>query len=451
MRRSRRITSAVAVVATAALALSACSSSSSSSSSSGSGGGGKLDVFIGGQSAYPTQFAQWSKDVTAKFKAATGADLTIETYSSSADETTKIQASIVSGTGPDVYQLGTTFTPVAYATKGFVTLSDADWNKIGGRSRYNQQTLGMSGPNATSQIGIPVATRPYAMVYNTEMFKAAGITSPPTTWDALVADATKLTKGGVYGLAMDYADSYDPWKYIWSLSEQAGGPFISADLKTALLNSPKVLKATTQYFDFLTKYKLADPASAGWKNGDAIAAFGQAKAAMLVMSGPGNIPSLDSSPMKGKYAFAPLPSVPMGMTAHPAGAPAAQSIVSGDNVAIASYSKNKDLALAYVNIITSTDMQVEQFNDFGNLPTNVDAFTQLAAKNPMLAPFAVAEKGSTPTAFTGAWSEFQNGVTNTVVQSLPSLAKGSYEVSAVQALLNTANTAAQSSLDRANK
>ena len=53
--------------------------------------------------------------------------------------------------------------------------------------------------------------------------------------------------------------------------------------------------------------------------------------------------------MKGKYAFAPLPSVPPGMTARPAGAPAAQTIVSGDNVAIASYSKNKDLALAYVN------------------------------------------------------------------------------------------------------
>lgn len=453
MRRSRRIASAVAVVATAALALAACGSGSSGSGSgnSGSGGGGSLDVFVGAQPNYPAQFAQWSKNVSAKFKAATGADLTIETYANSASETTKIQASIVSGTGPDVYQLGTTFTPVAYATKGFVTLTDDDWNKIGGRARYNPQTLAMSGPNATTQIGIPVAMRPYAMVYNTEMFKAASITSPPTTWEALVADAQKLTKGGVYGLAMDYADGYDPWKYIWSLSEQAGGPFVSADLKTAQLNSPQVVKATTQYFDFLTKYQLADPASAGWKNADAIAAFGQGKAAILVMSGPGNIPSLESSPMKGQYAFAPLPSVPLGMTTRPAGAPAAQSIVSGDNVAIASYSKKKDLALAYVNIVTSTDMQVEQFNDFGNLPTNVDAFAQLAAKNPMLAPFAVAQKGSTSTAFTGAWSEFQNGVANAVVQSLPSLAKGSYSVSAVQALLTTANTAAQSSLDRANK
>ena len=53
----------------------------------------------------------------------------------------------------------------------------------------------MSGPNATTQIGIPVAMRPFGMVYNTDMFKAAGITTPPTTWDDLVADAQETDQG----------------------------------------------------------------------------------------------------------------------------------------------------------------------------------------------------------------------------------------------------------------
>ncbi|SDO87828.1 carbohydrate ABC transporter substrate-binding protein, CUT1 family [Nakamurella panacisegetis] len=448
MRRSRPIFTAVAVLAGASLLLTGCGSKSSSS---GSGGGGSLDVFISAQPNYPDQFAAWSKEITAKFKAATGADLTIETYASSSDETTKIQASIVSGTGPDVYQLGTTFTPVAYATKGFTTLTDADWAKIGGRARYYPESLAMSGPDAAHQIGIPVAMRPYAMVYNTDMFKAAGITTPPATWDDLIKVATKLTKNGVYGLAMDYADGFDPWKYIWTLSEQSGGSFVSKDLKTAQLTSPKVVAATATYFDFVTKYKVTDTKSVGWKNADAVTAFGSGKAAMIVMSGPGAIPSLDKSSVNGKYAFAPLPDVPVGMTTRPAGASAAQSIVSGDNVAIASYSKNKDLALAYVNLLTGNEMQTAQFNYFGFLPTNKDAFAALAAKNSTLAPFAAAEKGSTPTAFTGAWSDVQNGVTNTVVQSLPSLVKGSYDTGAITALLTKANSAAQSSLDRANK
>src|SRR5664279_204491 len=73
-------------------------------------------------------------------------NLTIETYASAADETTKIQSSVVAGSGPDIYNLGTTFTPVAYATQGFLTLSEDDWTKIGGRERFLPQTLGMSGP-----------------------------------------------------------------------------------------------------------------------------------------------------------------------------------------------------------------------------------------------------------------------------------------------------------------
>ena len=209
MRPKRRMATVTAVVAIAALALTACSSNSNNSSGqttgaagTGSGNGRTLDVFLGAQPNYPDQFKQWSTDITAKFKAATGADLTIETYASSADETTKIQASIVAGSGPDVYQLGTTFTPVAYGTKGFVVLSDDDWNEIGGQAQFVPTTLGMSGPDPSTQIGIPVAMRPFVMAYNTDMFKAAGITTPPTTWDALVADAKKLTNGSAYGMAI---------------------------------------------------------------------------------------------------------------------------------------------------------------------------------------------------------------------------------------------------------
>ncbi len=453
MRPMLRMT---AVVAAAALTLTACGSSSGGGGSSqgsggGSGSGGHLEVFLGSQPNYPTQFAAWSKDVTAKFKAATGADLTIDTYASSADETTKIQASIVAGSGPDVYQLGTTFTPVAYGTKGFVNLSADDWTKAGGKSQFVPESLGMSGPNSSTQIGIPVAMRPFVMAYNTDMFKAAGISTPPTTWDGLVADAKKLTTGSTYGMAIGYADGFDPWKFIWSLSEQAGGGFVSSDLKTAQLNSPIVAKATTQYFDFLTKDKVVDPKAAGWKDADALTAFATGKAAIFPLATATSIPTLDKSVVKGKYAFAALPSVAPGMTSRPAGAPAAQTIVSGDNVAIASYTKNKDLALAYVKLITSKDMQIEQYNDFGNLPTTTEALNQITSSNALMAPFLTAEKGSTPTPFTGAWADIQNGIGNVVVQSQPGLAKGTYDTGALQSLLDAANQKAQSSLDRANK
>ena len=102
MKVSRPWVPVVAVMATT-VALSACSGGSSTGTASGSGSGGNLDVFLSAQPNYPAQFKQWSADVEQKFKAATGGNLTIETFNSASDETTKIQASIVSGTGPDVY------------------------------------------------------------------------------------------------------------------------------------------------------------------------------------------------------------------------------------------------------------------------------------------------------------------------------------------------------------
>jgi multiple sugar transport system substrate-binding protein len=440
-----RKASAVIVATSAATLLAACGGGSSS------GGGGPLTIFIASQPNFPSQFASWSKDLTDKFKAKTGSDLVIETYTTASDETTKIQSSIVSGTGPDIYNLGTTFTPVAYGTGGFQELSDDDWKKIGGRERFIPESLGMSGPDQTKQIGIPAAMRPFSLAYNTDMFKAAGIAAPPKTWDEFIADAKKLTTSGVYGTTLDYSDPFDPWKFIWAMTEQQGGSFVSQDLKTAQLNSTEVQNATTAYFDLLVKNKLADPASVGWKGGDAIAAFGSGKAAMMPMATAQSIPILDKSGVKGKYAFASLPTVAPGQTQRPANGKPAASIVSGDNIAIASYTKEKDLALQFVDLFTSTDQQLANYKAFGNLPTNQDAMKQLSAQSALLAPFLQIESQSTPTAFTGGWADVQNGVQNIVVQSQPGLAEGTYDTAAVKALLDKANATAQSALTRAQK
>ena len=57
------------------------------------------------------------------------------------------------------------------------------------------------------------------LFYNKAMLKAAGL-QPPTTWDELAADAKKLTKPPVYGMAFDAtADEQSTWQlepFFWS-------------------------------------------------------------------------------------------------------------------------------------------------------------------------------------------------------------------------------------------
>jgi len=103
----------------------------------GSGGEGKtLTMLIGANTQYPEEFAAWQKSISDKFKAQTGATVKFETFATANDELTKIQTSVVSGTGPDVYAVGTTFTPTAYSTGAFVKLGDEQWQKVGGKDRF---------------------------------------------------------------------------------------------------------------------------------------------------------------------------------------------------------------------------------------------------------------------------------------------------------------------------
>ena len=120
--RFRSSTGLAAIVTAAALALTACGSGSGTTGGSTSSDGkvdgtGKTLNVLTGPGQYPEQQKQWQADIAAKFKAETGADVKFETFASANDELTRIQTSVVSGQGPDIYGLGTTFTPTASPPK----------------------------------------------------------------------------------------------------------------------------------------------------------------------------------------------------------------------------------------------------------------------------------------------------------------------------------------------
>jgi multiple sugar transport system substrate-binding protein len=440
--------SALAILGVTALtaALGACGGGSDDSGGGSSGAGKTLDVLIAANTQYPQEQAAWQKSVGDKFKTQTGATLKWETFASANDELTKIQTSVVSGSGPDVYAVGTTFTPTAYSTGAFVKLGDDEWKKIGGKDKFIPSTLGISGPDQNNQIGIPWVGRPFVMAYNTDLLKAAGIDKPATTWDELAAQAKQLTKDGQYGLAVAYKDNFDPWKFIWQMSIQAGDPLVAG--KTAKLDDPIVKKAYQTYFGWLTTDKVVDPAAIGWTNPQATAAFAKGKTGYLLLTSQTSIKALDSGAVKGKWSYALLPTVPPGQTARPAGGVEAASILSGDNLLVADYSKNKDLAFSFVKLITDQDEQVNIYKQLGQLPDNA-AGAQTLVSDPKLAAIVQAQQKSVATPFTGAWGDIQLALTNTVVQSLPDLSKGSVSDASIDSKVAAAQKTAQSSLDRA--
>ena len=432
------------LASTSILSLAACGSNTT-----GTGQGGQtIRVMIGYSSVYPNQQKQWMQSMATQFKQQTGNTIAWDTYATSNEEQTTLQTSIVSGTGPDIFDLGTTFVPTAQATGGFVTLSSSDWNAAGGQSRYFQPQLTMSGSSTSQQIAIPFVMRPFVMVYNTELFQKANISVAPTTWSEFVQDAQKINNpsAGIYGTTIDPSDSYDPWKIWWTFAKQLGKDFVSSDLKTAQLNTPEAVQAVQFWFDWTTNYKIVDPNSMSWKAGDATRAFANGKAGMLIMISTSIIPTLQKSAVAGKFAFAPLPNIPYGMTQRPANGVPAESIISGDMLAIASYSKVKDQALQFIKFLTDNQNQIQYQKTFGDLPTNIDAANTLASQNPQIAAFVKAEQGADPTPFTGAWGALEVALAGVSSKLANQVATGSYSTANIKPLLDQANTQIQGQL-----
>lgn len=448
MRSAPRIWAAAATTIAAAIVLSACSPQPAQETDEPIDGTGKtLLVYISANPQYPEEQQEWFDDMSARFEDETGATVTFETFANASDQLTRLQTSVISGQGPDIYGLTTTFTPTAYATGAFLELGDAEWDALGGRDKFAPASLGLSGPDAEHEIGIPFVTRPYLLAYNTELLDAAGIDEPAATWDELTDQAEELTTADQYGLAVAYKDSLDPWKFIWAMANQAGNTLIDGD--DATLDSPEVEAAYETYFDWVASDGVVDPASVGWANAQAVAAFADGKAAYLPLTTMATIPTFDESAVAGKYAYTLMPTVPPGYDSRPSGGSEAASILSGTNLAIADYTPNKDLALAFVKMITDEDVQTSYATMFSQIPNNQAAAEAIASDDPLIAPSLEAQKRSVATPFNGAWADVQLALTNVVVQSIPDLAAGDVSSSTLEDRLAEAQQAAQDAVDRA--
>jgi multiple sugar transport system substrate-binding protein len=222
-------------------------------------------------------------------------------------------------------------------------------------------------------------------------------------------------------------------------AKQMGGDFLSADYKTAQMNSPEAVQAVRFWFDWATTHKIVDPNSMSWKAANALQAFANGKVGMLIMVTSTIRPTLKKSAIANSYAFAPMPSVPYGMQQRPANGVAAETIVSGDSLAVASYSNQKDLAFKFINLVTDSQHQIQYSSTFGDLPTNVDAANALASKDPQTAAFVQAESGAVPTPFTGVWGPLEVALTGVSAKLAGEVATGHYDPSHIKPLLDQAN------------
>ncbi|WP_394845397.1 sugar ABC transporter substrate-binding protein [Pendulispora brunnea] len=311
-----------------------------------------------------------------KFEQQTGIAIHLEVVPWS-DLLNRILAATASGQGPDVLNIGNTWSASLQSTGAFLPFDDATMEKIGGKDRFMAAPLAATGAEGKPPTAVPLYSMAYGLYYNKKLFQQAGIANPPATWDELVADGKKLTANGKYGLAIEGGNVSENVHHAFALAKQHGADFFDASGKPTF-DSPGAVAAIKQYVDFIAQDKIAAPGNAEYAANQSVTDFASGKAAMLMWQVAGvKLTTHGMSP--DDIGVAPIP-----IQAGASGSKATATMVAGINIAVFKNTKNLDGALQFVKFMTSKEESIALNKTYGSISPLKEAQDDPAFNTPEL-------------------------------------------------------------------
>ena len=143
------------------------------------------------------------------------------------------QTQVIAGTPPDIINTQGALWLEYAAAGGLVDLTPYLDREPAVRSRFNADYLATWKYNGRNYM-LPFYISKTLLFYNKTMFKEAGIAGPPQSFDELLADAAKMSKGEKTGFMTLNFD----WLY-WPLFRMNGVDLLTPDLRKAAFDTPK--------------------------------------------------------------------------------------------------------------------------------------------------------------------------------------------------------------------
>jgi ABC-type glycerol-3-phosphate transport system substrate-binding protein len=368
--RLRKTPAAIAALGAAALAIAGCSSggSSTTGSSSSSAAPAQLTVWRMGSST-PAQVT-WMNSVITQFHksdpayAKTKVKVVFVPWTNRTQDWTNALSS--GKNAPDITELGNTDTPTE-ASLGMLANITTNVNSWTNKSNVVSGMLANDTQSGTIY-AVPWFGGVRGIWYRTDQFKAAGITSTPTTWADLITDAKKLMakNPGTYGLGAPTYDTPAVASFIWGaggqIATQQGGKW------AAQLTSPQSEAGIKFYVDLFRTDKVSpakyigqtELGNVGATSGGANEDFALGKLDMYI-DGPwasGTFPA--NAVGKSSWASFPIPSEN--------GPNPAPVFSGGSDLAVWSGSKFKTAAWKLVQVMDSVPNSTSFANSQGFFP-----------------------------------------------------------------------------------
>jgi multiple sugar transport system substrate-binding protein len=372
------------LLAAVVLTVAACGGSDSSSGSGKVKAGTTIEYWASNQGATIDQDKQVITDAIARFKKQTGVNVKFKVIPWS-DLFTNITTATTSGKGPDVLNIGNTWSATLQSTGAFIPFEGNDLKAIGGKDKFLKTSFSASGAPGKQPTSVPLYGLSYGLFYNKKLFKDANL-QPPKTWSEFVSTAKKLTKDtngdgkpDQWGFAMEGGSITESAHFAFILGRQNGGELFNG--KKPAFDSAPIVKGVSDYVNLIGRDKVADPGNAQYVDGTGTAEqFAKGKTGMMIYQNNAENNLKSNGMSKSAYGIAEVPVEDGSDTP-------IMTHVAGINVSVFANSKKKAAALEFVKFLTSTPEQVKLNQSFGSLPVIKQAQSDPAFATPNLKKF----------------------------------------------------------------
>ncbi|GAB3280464.1 extracellular solute-binding protein [Parasphingorhabdus pacifica] len=307
-----------------------------------------------------------------KFTARTGIKVNVEVIGWG-DLLNRILGAATSGVGPDVVNLGNTWSASLQATGAFVPFDEELMRRFGGRERFLDSSMTSTGMPGRTPTALPLYGLSYGLFYDKQRFHEAGITELPGTWSEFLDVAERLTEPerDRWGLTIAGASYTENSHFAFIFGRQEGAHFID-ERGRATFTSPEAVTAVQRYTDLMSRYEVVRPDDAELGSAtEAVHNFTRGRAAMLLAQNS-SIATIEANGMPGeRWGVLPMP---LPAQQPPGGVPV-RSHVAGTNLAVFEDSEKREAALKLVEFLTSKEEQIVLNKKYGSLPVVEDAYT----------------------------------------------------------------------------
>lgn len=359
----RKTTSVMAgLAAVCALVIAACGGSSSSSGGSANGPVKGEISFLAPE--YSDHTAGYWRDLISRFeKKYPGAKVNLQTVSWT-DINQKITTLVSTNQAPDILNLD------AYANfAGDKLLLPAN-DVLSAKTQSDFITkFADNGQYQGTQYGIPFVGSVRALFYNKDIFKKAGISQPPKTWDELRADAKKISATGEtgYGMPLGPEEAQAEFSlFMWG----NGGDWMSGGKFD--ITKPQNVQALQFMNELANQDKVTEPNPGTTNRTDLWKVFGAGKIGMVMGSNFYPVLLKEQNP-KLNYGVAPVPV----NGSHPPVTLGVEDYLMAFNT-----TKHKSVVKAFLDFVFQTDNYAKFIKTEGFLPVTKSVSKSVAASNP---------------------------------------------------------------------